>query len=97
VKANGGFFRNPERGTLPAIQGIIYLSDAATGYPLAIMDSVEITRQRTAAASALAAKHLARSDSSVITICGAGAQARQHWRAMAQLFPLQTRLRLQPQ
>jgi ornithine cyclodeaminase/alanine dehydrogenase len=88
VKANGGFFRNPERGTLPAIQGIIYLSDAATGYPLAIMDSVEITRQRTAAASALAAKHLARSDSSVITICGAGAQARQHWRAMAQLFPL---------
>ena len=88
VKANGGFFRNPERGTLPAIQGIIYLSDAATGYPLAIMDSGEITRQRTAAATALAAKHLARSDSSVITTCGAGAQARQHWRAFARLFPL---------
>jgi ornithine cyclodeaminase/alanine dehydrogenase-like protein (mu-crystallin family)/threonine dehydratase len=88
VKANGGFFRNPERGALPAIQGIIYLSDAATGYPLAILDSVEITRQRTAAATALAAKHLARSDSSVITVCGAGAQARQHLRTFARVFAL---------
>jgi ornithine cyclodeaminase/alanine dehydrogenase len=88
VKANGGFFRNPERGSLPAIQGIIYLSDAATGYPLAILDSVEITRQRTAAATALAAKHLARSDSSVITVCGAGAQARQHLRAFSRIFQL---------
>jgi ornithine cyclodeaminase/alanine dehydrogenase len=88
VKANGGFFRNPERGSLPAIQGIIYLSDAATGYPLAVLDSVEITRQRTAAATALAAKHLARSDSSVITVCGAGAQARQHLRAFARVFAL---------
>jgi len=88
VKANGGFFRNPERGELPAIQGIIYLSDAATGYPLAVMDSVEITRQRTAAATALAAKHLARADSAVITVCGAGAQARQHLRAFQALFPL---------
>ena len=89
VKANGGFFRNSERGPLPAIQGMIYLSDARNGYPVAIMDSVEITRQRTAAATALAAKYLARVDASVITICGAGAQARQHWRAFARVFPLE--------
>jgi ornithine cyclodeaminase/alanine dehydrogenase len=63
LKANGGFFRNPERFGLPAIQGIIYLSDAETGTPLAVLDSVEITRQRTAAATALAAKHLARAES----------------------------------
>ena len=89
LKANGGFFRNPERNAMPAIQGIIYLADAATGFPLAIIDSVEITRQRTAAATALAATHLARRDSSVITICGAGTQARYHLRALAKLFPLE--------
>jgi len=89
VKANGGFFRNPERGPLPAIQGMIYLSDARNGYPVAIMDSVEITRQRTAAATALAAKYLAWVDASVVTICGAGAQARQHWRTFARMFPLE--------
>lgn len=89
LKANGGFFRNPERNGLPAIQGIIYLSDAATGYPLAILDSVEITRQRTAATTALAAKHLAKPESAVITICGTGAQARSHLRAFAKTFPLQ--------
>ena len=44
LKVNGGFFGNPERNGMPAIQGIIYLSDAETGYPLAILDSVEITR-----------------------------------------------------
>ena len=88
IKANGGFFRNPERNGMPAIQGIIYLADATTGYPLAILDSVEITRQRTAAATVLAARHLARPDSSVITICGAGAQARYHLRAFAKVFPL---------
>ncbi|HSH38214.1 MAG TPA: ornithine cyclodeaminase family protein [Chthoniobacterales bacterium] len=89
VKANGGFFRNPERGELPAIQGIIYLSDAETGCPLAVMDSVELTRQRTAAATALAAKHLARPESSTITVCGTGAQARQHLCAFRHLFPLE--------
>jgi len=86
VKVNGGFFGNVKRGE-PAIQGIIYLSDAATGYPLAVMDSVEITRRRTAAATALAAKHLARPESSRLTICGAGAQARAHLRAFRGLFP----------
>ncbi len=89
IKANGGFFRNGKRNGLPAIQGIIYLSDASTGYPLAILDSVEITRQRTAATTALAAKYLARPDSRVMTICGAGAQARAHLRAFRKLFPLQ--------
>ena len=89
VKANGGFFANPARHGLPAIQGIIYLSDAATGYPLAVLDSVEITRQRTAATTALAARHLARPDSAILTICGAGTQARYHLRAFRKLFPLE--------
>jgi ornithine cyclodeaminase/alanine dehydrogenase-like protein (mu-crystallin family) len=56
LKANGGFFRNRERFGMPNIQGAIILADAENGYPLAIMDSTEITRQRTGAATAVAAE-----------------------------------------
>ena len=48
---------------LPTIQGIIALFDADNGYPLALLDSTDITIKRTAAASAVAAKYLARTDS----------------------------------
>ncbi len=58
AKVNGNFSGNPRRG-LPAIQGAVVLCDAANGRPLAIMDSIEITIQRTGAATAVAAKYLA--------------------------------------
>jgi ornithine cyclodeaminase/alanine dehydrogenase-like protein (mu-crystallin family) len=74
IKLNGNFPANPARG-LPTIQGAILLADANTGVLLAIMDSIEITLRRTAAASALAARHLARKDSARLAICGCGAQA----------------------
>ena len=63
LKANGGFFQNTARFGLPNIQGLILLYDAEKGSPLAVMDSTEITRKRTGAAVAAAAKHLAREDS----------------------------------
>jgi ornithine cyclodeaminase/alanine dehydrogenase-like protein (mu-crystallin family) len=47
------------------------------------MDSIEITRLRTAAATALAARHLARTDARVMTMIGCGAQAPSHVRAIA--------------
>ena len=50
---------NPARG-LAYIQGLFIMSEDATGQPVAIMDSKWMTGNRTAAASALAAKHLAR-------------------------------------
>ena len=46
--------------------------DGESGYPLAVIDSIDVTVKRTAAASAVAAKYLARRDSSVVTICGCG-------------------------
>ncbi len=73
AKLNFNFPGNPERG-LPTIQGVVVLSDAADGRVLAIMDSMEITVLRTAAATALAARHLARRDAAVATVCGCGAQ-----------------------
>ena len=88
LKANGGFFRNRERFGLPNIQGMILLASAANGRPLAVMDSMEITIQRTGAATAIAARFLARPDSSVCTICGCGNQGRIQLRAICHARPI---------
>jgi alanine dehydrogenase len=74
AKLNANFPRNPERAGLPSIQGAVLLFDAGDGRVLAIMDSIEITILRTAATTALAARHLARGDARIATLCGCGAQ-----------------------
>lgn len=89
VKANGGFFRNRERFGLPNIQGAIILFDAVKGYPVALMDSVEITGQRTAATTALAARYLAREGARVLTLIGTGRQGRLHLRALARVLTME--------
>jgi len=89
AKINANFPQNPKRLGLPTIQGVIVLSDAGNGYPLAVMDSTEITGQRTAAATAVAAKYLARPESKTLTICGCGIQGRVSLRALMGLFPLE--------
>jgi alanine dehydrogenase len=89
AKVNANFPKNPRRFTLPTIQGLIVLCDAQNGRPLAVLDSTEITALRTAAATAVAAKHLARRDSKVVTICGCGAQGRVQIQALAQVLKLQ--------
>ena len=88
VKLNSNFPDNPFKRSLPTIQGAILLADANDGSLLAIMDSMEITLQRTAAATALAAQHLARPDASTLCICGCGTQAPAQMRALANVFPL---------
>jgi alanine dehydrogenase len=85
VKANANFMKNRERFGLPTIQGVIALCDAERGTPLAIMDSMEITIQRTGAATAVAAKFLARAEARVATICGCGNQGRIQLRALARV------------
>jgi alanine dehydrogenase len=88
VKTNANFPENPRRHGLPAIQGVVVLCDGADGRPLAVMDSMEVTTRRTAAATALAARHLARPDSATATICGCGEQGRSQLRALARVLPL---------
>ena len=88
VKTNGNFPRNPVELGLPTIQGVIVLADAADGRPLAVLDTIEITLQRTAAATAVAAKHLARRDSETVTICGCGRQAGAQLRALMRVLPI---------
>jgi ornithine cyclodeaminase/alanine dehydrogenase len=89
LKVNGGFFQNRARYDLPNIQGLIVLSRADNGVPLAVMDSIEITIQRTGAATAVAARRLARPDSRVATVCGCGNQARIQLRALTRVLPLE--------
>src|SRR5574341_716372 len=62
AKVNGNFFQNKQRFGMPNIQGIIALCDAENGYPLAVMDSIEITIIRTGAATGVAAKCLQRTE-----------------------------------
>lgn len=83
IKINGNFPGNPAANSLPTVQGVIYLADGANGRPLAVMDSIEVTNNRTGAATTLAARHLARGDSRVATICGAGVQGRIQLAAIA--------------
>jgi alanine dehydrogenase len=89
AKVNGNFSDNPSRFGRPAIQGVIVLCDAENGEPLAVMDSIEITILRTAAATAVAAKHLARPDSRAVAICGCGNQGRAQLRALASVLRLE--------
>jgi ornithine cyclodeaminase/alanine dehydrogenase-like protein (mu-crystallin family) len=88
AKVNANFPQNPDRFELPAIQGVIVLCDAGDGRLLAVLDSTEITARRTAAATAVAAKYLARRDSTILTICGCGQQGRAQVRGLAGMFPL---------
>ncbi|HRG55815.1 MAG TPA: ornithine cyclodeaminase family protein [Lacunisphaera sp.] len=87
-KVNGGFFQNGPRHDLPAIQGLILLYDAANGVPLAVAESGLITMLRTGAATAVAAKQLARADAATVTLCGAGVQGAMQLRALARVRPL---------
>jgi ornithine cyclodeaminase/alanine dehydrogenase-like protein (mu-crystallin family) len=88
LKVNANFPRNPGRG-LPTIQGAILLFETGSGAPLAVLDSIEITRQRTGAATALAARSMARPDSRIATICGCGEQGHVQLRALRHVLPLE--------
>ena len=82
AKVNANFPDNPRLRHLPTVQGALLLYDATDGQLLAVMDSGEITRLRTAAASAVAARHMSRTNSETLTICGSGLQGLAHVDAM---------------
>ena len=88
VKWVSGFPDNYQRG-LPYITGLLILNDPETGLPLAVMDCVWITAMRTGAATAVAARRLARPESSVLGILGCGVQGRTNTEALKVLFPLE--------
>ena len=82
AKINANFPGNPGRYAIPTIQGVIVLMDLERGTPLAILDSALITTLRTAAATAVAAKHLALAEAATITVIGCGTQGRASLEAL---------------
>lgn len=88
VKISPGFFDNPKLG-LPSVNGMMVLLSSTTGLVEALLlDNGYLTDVRTAAAGAVAARHLSRPDSSVAAIFGAGVQARLQLKALTLVRPI---------
>jgi ornithine cyclodeaminase/alanine dehydrogenase-like protein (mu-crystallin family) len=88
VKWVAGYPENSKRG-LPYISGLVVLNDPDTGLPLAVMDCVWITSMRTGAATTVAARYLARQDSKIFGVLGAGIQGFSNLEALKVLFPIE--------
>src|SRR3954452_11296375 len=88
-KVNVNLPDNRKLRQLPTIQGVVVISDARDGRPLAVMESITLTGIRTAATAALAAGYGARKQSKRLAIIGCGAQARYQLEAFRAAFPLQ--------
>jgi ornithine cyclodeaminase len=90
IKVSPGFFDNPKLG-LPSTSGLMVLFSARTGMLEALLlDNGYLTDVRTAAAGAVAARHLARADASSACILGAGCQARLQLKALCLVRPIRT-------
>jgi ornithine cyclodeaminase/alanine dehydrogenase-like protein (mu-crystallin family) len=87
VKWVSGFPGNSALG-LPYISGLLILNDPDTGLPISVMDCTWITAMRTGAATAVAAKYLARPNAAVVGVLGCGVQGRTNVEALGVLFPL---------
>lgn len=85
VKWVSGFPSNAARG-LPYISGLLILNDPQTGVPTTVMDATWITAVRTGAATAVAAKRLARRDSRTLGILACGVQGRSNLEALSRVF-----------
>jgi len=81
--------KNPEKYGLPTVMAVILLLDPETGKPVAVMDGTWITNMRTGAAGGIAAKYLARRDSKIVGIVGAGVQARTQLLALNEVLKIE--------
>lgn len=82
------FQENPDRG-MPSVHGIVLMVDPETGAPMALMDGTYLTALRTGAGSGVATDILAREDARVLTVFGAGAQARTQIEAVRVVRPIE--------
>lgn len=81
------FPENPYLKNLPNLSAVILLSELENGFPVAFMEGTLCSNMRTAAMSAIAAKHLARREPKNIGFIGTGEQAKSHFLAMKNVFP----------
>lgn len=88
IKWVSGFPQNLKKN-LPYISGLIILNSIETGVPICVMDCTWVTAKRTGAATAVAAKHLARKNSQILGILGCGVQGLSNSEALHALFPIE--------
>ena len=88
AKLNANFPENRARHGLPTIQGVVGLFDGDDGRLLALLDSMEITRLRTGATTAVAAKYLSRPDASRVALFGCGTQGHVQLQALSRVRTL---------
>jgi ornithine cyclodeaminase/alanine dehydrogenase len=88
LKLSCGYFDNPKKYGLPSIMGVVIIADSRNGVPLAVLDGFQITAFRTGAIAGVAAKYLARKDSRVAAIFGAGTQGRTQLIALNEVLKL---------
>ena len=82
-------YENQKPG-FPTVGAAVILNDTGTGLPIAFLDGLSITNMRTGGHSAVAAKYLAKKDSSRVALIGCGAEARTHLSALNEVFSLKT-------
>jgi ornithine cyclodeaminase len=89
IKVISDFYDNDQRG-VARMSGLVCVFDGVTGHPQAVLEAGYLTDLRTGAGTGLAARHLARGNSSIVTIIGAGRVARNQLAALAEIFDLAT-------
>ncbi|WP_406313328.1 ornithine cyclodeaminase family protein [Streptosporangium sp. NBC_01639] len=89
VKIGACFYDRPATLGLPSIVGVIVLFDGSNGQPLLFLESATVTRLRTAAATAVAVRHLALPHASTLAVLGTGAQAASHIEAIRAVRPIE--------
>ena len=85
VKTYSFYEGNQQKG-LPVTDSVVLLFEAATGLLVCVMEANWITALKTGASTAITAKHLARADSKIVTIFGAGGQGRTHLLGLVEVF-----------
>ena len=83
------FYEGNQQKDLPVTDSIVLLFEAATGFLVCHMEANWVTTLKTGASTAITAKHLARTDSKIATIFGAGGQGRSHLLGLAEVFELE--------
>lgn len=85
---------NQKKYNLPTVMAVIVLIDPKSGAPIAIMSGRTVTSMRTGAAGGIATKYLARRESKIIGIIGAGTQARTQTMALFEVYEKLEELRV---
>lgn len=89
VKVVNAHPNNPSKYNLPSVMAVVVLVDPKNGSPISIMNGTHLTAMRTGAASGIATKYLARRESKVLALIGAGVQARTQLMAISKVLDLE--------